>query len=215
MINGATTAARLARSWTEKAESEKLRRRSVRYSRLVSARSGAAVTLLFPAFVGVILVTFLGAVPWVLQNPDQARAYADPSAKAVFVVVGALCALAFLTFAGVQIAVGLGLLASLYGRRDPGGQVVLASPWGLLGHPRQCVTLEPGDLAVRLVADPPALPVYSYGVQRLYLAQGSTTLHIVSFVKYSAASRARLVDWLTAQGITPHFEGDQDVLPAR
>ena len=184
-------------------------------TRLVSAQSGAARPLRFPAFVALVLVAFIGSVPWILQNPDSARAYVDPSAKAVFVIVGALCALAFLTFAAVQIAVGLGLLASLYGRRAVGGRVVLASPWGLLGHPRQRVTLEPGELTVRLVAEPPALQVYSYGVQRLYLTQGSTTLHIVSFVKYSAGSRARLSDWLTAQGITPHFEGDQDVLPPR
>ncbi|MBO1751364.1 hypothetical protein J4G33_06065 [Actinotalea sp. BY-33] len=185
----------------------------MRYTRLISARPRAAKTLIFPAFGAIVLGIFVGAVPWILQNPDAARAYADPTAKAVFVVVGALCALAFLTFAVVQIAVGLGLIASLYGRPTARGRVVLASPWGMLGHPEQRVTLEPGEITVRLVDEPPAFQVYSYGVQRLCLTQDATTLQIMSFVKYNATSRARLVNWLTTQGITPRFEGDQAVLP--
>ena len=170
------------------------------YTRLVSARRGAAQTLLFPALMVVVLVATLSAVPWSLRNPDLARTYIAPNVKVVFVIVGALSAFGFLVFAVVQIAVGFGLLAS---------------PWGILGHPRQRLTVRPGEVAVRLVGEPPAVQVYGYGVQRLHLTQADSTLHIVSYVKYNVASRKRLSDWLTAQGVTPVFDGDPDVLPSR
>ncbi|WP_149204649.1 hypothetical protein [Actinotalea subterranea] len=183
------------------------------YTRLVSARRGAAQTLIFPAFGLLVLLATLSGVPWAIQHPDLARTYIDPRAKAVYLIIAAAAIVVTIVFVAVHIATGLGLLASLYGRRTARGTTVLASPWGVVGYPRQRITVHPGRITVRLVDEPPAFQFYAYGIQRLYLTQDDATLHILSYVKYDGASRRRLVDWLTSQGITPDFEGDDATLP--
>lgn len=188
--------------------------RTMRYTRLVTARRGEAVTLWLPAVGAAGMATVLASLPWVLQNPHLVRTYIDPVAKTTFVVVGGAATAIMLLLVILLIATGLGVLASVYGRRANDATVVLATPLGVLGLPRQKMRVSPGTVTVRLVAEPASAQVYRYGVQRVYFTQGELSLHTFSFVKYSEDSRARIESWLAAHGINAVFQGDAEVLPS-
>ena len=182
------------------------------YQRLVTADASWKRPLVLPAVLAALLGAFLTQIPWQLRHLDAARAYLDPQVKQVFVIVAALVCAALLVYLVVQIAVGPGLLAGVYGQ-DRSGAVVLASPWGVVGHPRQRIRLVPGEVKVRLAAEPPMLPILRNEFLSVYLLQGGKSLHVLSYVRYGEGSRALLVEWLTQRGITPVFEGDHSVLP--
>jgi len=183
------------------------------YRRLVSAGHGSTQPLAFPAAGTVLAVLFLTAVPWSLRSTDLARTYLSPQGRQAIVLCGAAAAVVIVVVGAVQLSVGFGLLASVYGRDTRRGSI-LATPWGVAGLRRQRLRVTDGTVTVRMIDEPPFGPVYRYGVQRVYFSQGGRTLHTVSYVRYSEDSRNRLVGWLQERGATPLFEGDERVLPA-
>lgn len=181
------------------------------YRRLVTADPDDKRSVVFPMVGLAVTVLAVALVPWMIQNPELARPYLDPRGKAVALVLGGLVTSGVAVFIAVHVGVGGRLLASIYGRETSAG-VVLASPWGVLGYPSQRVVLHPGNVHVHLINEAPAGPMFVHGMQRIYVTQGLSTLHVVSYTLYDDTSRARLADWLLRRGIRAEFDGDQAVL---
>lgn len=139
------------------------------YSRLVEAERQDKAVLWFPAGVAIVLSLIVSRFPWAIRHPDLARTYLSPEAKAVMFTISGTMMVGFVVWTLVNVAVGLRLLSSVYGRATARG-VVLTTPWRVLGHPRHRIRLSPGEVQIRLVNEPSTAPMYSHGVQRISIA---------------------------------------------
>ena len=185
------------------------------YRRLISSARVGLQPLVMPTIGLALAISYIARLPDTLSSVTAARAYMDPTTKQVLFLGAGLVFVCVGVFTSVIIAVGIGWLGSVYGKRTRTGQLILATPFGILGVPRQKIRLVAGDVSVHLVSDAPLRPFYRSGVQRVSFEQGDQVLRTASYVKYSVDSRRRLYGWFQAQGLRPIFDGNQDVLPGR
>ena len=185
------------------------------YQRLISSARVELRPLVMPTIGLAITVLYIAALPDALSSVGAARAYMDPTTKRAFLLAGGFACVAVAVFAFMIIAIGVGWIGSVYGKRTRTGRLILATPFGILGVPGQKIRLVGGDVSVHLISDTPLRPFYRSGVQRVSFEQGGRALKTASYVRYSVDSRRRLYGWFQAQGLRPIFDGNQDVLPGR